>query len=178
MMSFSKNRWLIVTIGHYVLLFFLGQANYYLSPTGIQLFALGMLISFSALELSYTQGILSLAPVCLFIDSKSPFPFGYTLIASLTLFTIAHVMRSRLRREITASALVTSLMLNIGAFAAYTFGALRYLGHESLHFGPLAMNLLASTLVVVLLNRIFFETQTGVLAIFGINLAEEQREAR
>ena len=178
MMSVSKNRWIIVAIGHYVLLFFLGQANYYLAPTGIQIFALGMLISFSAMELSYSQGLLSISPVCLFIDSKTPFPFGFTLIASLTLFTIAHILRSRLRREMSASALATTILLNVGSFAAFTFGVIRYIGSEALHFGPLAMNLLASTLVVALLNWIFFDTQSGVLSIFGINLAEEQREAR
>lgn len=177
-MSFSKNRWLIVSIGHFVALFFISQANYYLTPVGIQIFALGMLLSFSALELRYTQGLLSIAPICLFIDSKSPLPFGFTLVACLTLFTIAHTLRSRVRREITASTLATSITLNLGVFAAYTFGAIRYLGQESIHFGPLAMNLLASTLVVALLNRIFFDTQSGVLSIFGINLAEEQREAR
>lgn len=177
-MSFSKNRWLIVSVGHFVLLFFVGQLNFYLSPVGFQLFVLGMILSFSAMELSYSQGLLSITPICLFIDSKTPFPFGFTLIASLTLFTIAHILRSRVRREITASSLATSILLNIGAFAAYTFGAIRYLGPEALHFGPLALNLLASTLVVSLLNRIFFDTQSGVLSIFGINLAEEQREAR
>ncbi|MBK1877495.1 hypothetical protein [Pelagicoccus mobilis] len=178
MISLSKNRWILVATGHFVLLFFLGQANHYLSSVGVQLFLIGMLLSFSALELSYSQGVLSIAPICLIIDSKTPFPFGYNLIACLTLFTIAHILRSRVRREVTASALATSILLNIGAFAAYTFGAIRYLGIESLHFVPLSMNLLASTLVVTLFNRIFFDTQTGVLSIFGINLAEEQREAR
>lgn len=178
MISFSKNRWLIVSIGHFVVLFFLDQANFYLAAIGLQLLVLGMLISFSALELNYGQGLLSLAPICFFIDSKSPFPFGFTLIVTITLFTIAHILRSRVRREITASSLATSIILNICIFVAYTFGAIRYLDPGTLHFGPLAMNLLASSVVVALLNRIFFDSQTGVLSIFGINLAEEQREAR
>ncbi len=178
MISISNNRWLLVAIGHYVTLFFLTQANYYLSSTGIQLFVLGMLISFSALELNYKQGLLSIVPVTLAIDSKLPLPFGFTLISSITLFTIAHVLRSRVRREVTASALATSILLNLGSFAAYTFGAIRHFGSEAIHFGPLALNLLASTLVVLMINRFFFDTQIGVLSIFGINLAAEQREAR
>lgn len=178
MISFSNNRWVLVSIGHYVALFFLTQLNHYLSPYGIQLFVLGMLISFSALELNYKQGLLSLIPVSLVIDSKLPLPFGFTLIASLTLFTVAHLLRSRVRREITASALVTSVLLNLASYGAYTFGAMRYLSLEAIHFGPLALNLLASTLVVLVINRTFFDTQVGVLSIFGINLAEEQREAR
>lgn len=178
MIGFSKNRWLLVAIGHSVALFFLGQANYYLAPLGIQLFAMGMVISFSALELNLKQGILSLAPVCLLVDSKMPLPFGFTLLASMTLFTIAHILRSRVRREATAYALASSLLLTGAGFAAYTFGAAYYLGSESIHFWAIALNLAASSAVVVFLNRIFFETQTGLLAIFGINLPEEQREAR
>lgn len=178
MISFSNNRWLLVALGHYTILFFLSQANHYLAPTGIQVLVLGMLISFSALELNFKQGLLSLTPVTLIIDSKLPLPFGFTFIVSITLFTIAHVLRSRVRREITASSLATSILLNLAAFGAYTLGAAHYLGSEGIYFGPLAMNLLAGTLVVVLTNRIFFDTQIGVLSVFGINLAEEQREAR
>lgn len=178
MISFSNNRWLLVALGHYLTVFFLSQANYYLSSTGIQIFVLGVLISFSALELNFKQGLLSLIPVTLIIDSKLPLPFGFTFITSIFLFTVAHVLRSRVRREITASALATSILLNLASFGAYTLGAIRYLGSEAIHFGPLALNLLASTLVVVVINRIFFDTQVGVLSIFGINLAEEQREAR
>lgn len=178
MISFSQNRWLLVAIGNYFTLFFISQANFYISPSGLQIFALGMLISFSALELNYKQGLLALAPVTLAIDSKSPLPFGFTLLASIALFTVAHILRSRVRREATASSLAASLALNVAAYGAYTFGAMRYLGAEGIHFGPIALNLLASTLVITVINRIYFDTQIGVLSIFGINLAEEQREAR
>lgn len=178
MISFSNNRWLLVALGHYLTVFFLTQANYYLSSTGIQIFVLGMLISFSALELNYKQGIFSIIPVTLIIDSKLPLPFGFTLIISITLFTIAHVLRSRVRREITASALATSILLNLASYGGYTFGAIHYLGIEAVHFPPLALNLFASTLVLTVINRTYFDTQIGILSIFGINLAEEQREVR
>ncbi|EDY85252.1 hypothetical protein VDG1235_4887 [Verrucomicrobiia bacterium DG1235] len=178
MISFSHNRWLLVTIGHYVALFFFAQANYYLAPLGFQIFVVGMLISFSAMELNYKQGILSLIPVSLYIDSKSPLPFGFSLLTCITLFTIAHVLRSRVRREITASSLASSIMLNLAAFVAFTFGAIHFFGSESIHFGPIALNLLTNIAVVALFNRIFFDTQQGILLVFGINLAEEQREAR
>ena len=178
MISLSKNRWIIVAIGHYVALFFATQLNHYLMPLGFHVFILGMLVSYSAMELSFRQGFLSLVPVAFHIDSKSPLPFGFTLVLALALFTVAHAARSRVRREINSSALVTTIMLNLVAFSAYTLGAIRNFGADGLHFGPLALNLFASALVVALLNRTFFEAQSGALALFGINLAEEQREAR
>lgn len=178
MISFSKNRWLIVTIGHYITLFFAEQLNFYLSPLGIQIFILGMLISFSAMELNFRQGFLSIIPIGLHLDAKSPLPFGFALVLSITLFTVAHIIRSRIRREINSSALVASILLNLLAFSGYTFGAIRYLGSGGLHFAPLALNLFVSALVVLVFNRLYFETHYGALQLFGVNLAEEQREAR
>lgn len=169
---------MIVAMGHYVALFFVTQLNYYLAPLGIHLFILGMLVSFSAMELGYKQGFLSLVPVAFYLDAKSPLPFGFSLFLLLSLFTIAHAARSRIRREVSASGLITSVMLNLFAFSAYTFGAARFFGTEALHFGPLIMNLFLNAIVVAVFNRIFVETQTGALAWFGVNLAEEQRELR
>lgn len=178
MIGFSKNRWLLVTIGHYLTLFFVGLLNHYISPSGIQIYILGMLISFSSMELNYRQGLLSIAPIGLLIDSKSPLPFGYAFFTCLVLFTVAQALRSRIRREITAYSLATSIILNLVAYFVFTFGALRTFSAEAVHFLPILLNLFANTIVVLLLNRIFFETQIGVLETFGINLAEEQREAR
>ncbi|MDQ8203298.1 hypothetical protein [Pelagicoccus sp. SDUM812003] len=178
MISFSNHRWLIVTVVHYITLFFLSQLNYYLAPVGIQLIALGMLISFSAFELNFQHGFLSLVPIAFYLDSKMPLPFGFVFILTISLFTITHVARSRVRREVNASALITSLALNLVVFGAYTVGTARYLSLEGLHFGPFALNIFASALVIAILNRLFFQVQTGTLAIFGINLAEEQRAAR
>ncbi|MBC2605673.1 hypothetical protein [Pelagicoccus albus] len=176
MISFSRNRWLIVALGHYLTLFFVSQMNFYLSASGIQFFVLGMLISFSALELSLKQGMLSLAPIAFYLDSRSPLPFGFTLVLSLILCTIAHLLRSKVRREVSTSAMATTIILNIVSYGVYTVGAAKYLGAEAIHFWPVVLNLFASTFVVIIINKIFFDTHTGVLAIFGINLAEEQRE--
>lgn len=178
MISASNHRWVIVTIGHFVTLFFVSQLNYYLAPTGFQVFVLGMLISFSAMELNYRQGLLSILPIGLSLDSKIPLPFGFAFFTCFALYTAAHVSRSRLRREIAASGLVTSIILNLAAYLAFTTGAIHMFSGEAIHFGPIALNLLANTFVVMLLNRIFFDTQVGILAVFGVNLAEEQRDAR
>lgn len=178
MIQLSRHRWMIVTFVNYVTLFFLSQLNHYLAPVGVSIFLSGMIISFAAMELNFRQGLLALAPIALYLDARSPLTFGFSLILFLSLFTIAHSARSRMRREIAASNIATSLLLNLLAFAAYTFAAARAFGSEAIHFGPLALNLSASVLVLIFVNRLFFDVQTGTLALFGINLAEEQREAR
>lgn len=178
MINFSGKRWLVVSVVSFLTLFFVSQANHYTAGFGIHFFVVGMIVSFCALELSYFQGLCALAPIALHLDSKSPLPFGFSLALMLSLFTAAHALRTRVRREVTASALLSSLALNILAFLGYTLAAVYYLGGDGIHLWTCAANLFASLAVVVLLNRIFFETQIGVLAILGVDLAAEQREQR
>ncbi len=178
MINLSKQRWLIVSVIHYITLFFIAQANHYLTPLGLNILAVGMLVSFSAMELNFKQGLLSLVPIALYLDSKSPLPFGFSLALLFLLFTLAYVIRSRVRREITASTLASSIMLNLAAFLAYTLAAAWHFGSEGLSFGVLALNLSLSAVVVALANNLFFQAQIDTLAFFGINLAEEQRATR
>lgn len=178
MINWSRHRWLIVSVVHYMALFFVSQLNHYITPFGINILILGMLISFSAMVLNFKQGILSLIPIALHLDSKSPLPFGFSLTLFLFLFTLAYVIRSRVRREITASTLASSIMFNLAAFIAYTFAAASYLGLGNLSFDTLALNLFLSAVVITLFNNLFFQIQYGALAIFGINIGEEQRGAR
>ena len=178
MINLSKQRWLIVSVIHYITLFFVAQANHYLTPVGLNALVVGMLVSFSAMELSFKQGLLSLVPIALYLDSKSPLPFGFSLALFLLLFTLAYIIRSQVRREITASALASSIMLNLTAFLAYTLATAWHLGTEGLSFGVLALNLSLSAVVVALVNSLFFQAQTDTLAFFGVNLAEEQRATR
>ena len=178
MNAFSKHRWLLVSIVHYLALFLIGQANYYLANFGISLFALGAIVSFSAMELNFKQGMLSLIPVALHLDSRSPLPFGFSLFALLSLFAITHFLRSRIRREISTYGLATAIVLNLFAYLIYTIGSARYLGTDAISFGPCVLNLLLSGLVLFSLNGAFFTLQNATLLFFGVNLAEEQREAR
>lgn len=174
----SKNRWIIVSLVQYLIYFFVSQLNHYISPLNLQIMVFGIFISFSAIELSFNQGCLSIIPIALTIDAKTPLPFGFTVVLFVSLLTIAHIARSRVRREITASSLATSFILTLLLFLAYSLQSGRSFGPETLHAGSIALNLLLSLVVVGLLNRIYFETQIFALSLFGINLAEEQRQSR
>lgn len=178
MISMSKHRWLVVALVHYVTLFFVNQANHYLAPIGIHLIVWGMFIAFSAFELNFKQGLFSLIPIALLADSKSPLPFGFSFALFACLFTVVYSVRTRMRRELNASFLVASTLFTMLAFFGYTFGAIQHLGGHGLHIGALTLDLFASLVVVFLLNKLFFDLQVSTLALVGINLAEEQRDAR
>ncbi len=178
-MSFlSRNRWLVVTIAHYLVLLIFTQVNYYLSPYGISIMVTGMLLAFSSLALNHTQGSLSLIPVAFFLDTKTPFPFGSSLVMLIGLHYATVLFRHQLRQESEGTRLVFSLSANLAIHLVYSLFTAIYLGTAGLNAFQIAMNLLASSLVIALLNTHYVKTMMEILGIFGINLSHEQRHSR
>lgn len=174
----SKNRWLIATIAFYITLFIFDQANYYLAPYGISIMVTGMLLSFSSLNLSHTQGSLSLIPIAFYLDTKTPFPFGSTLLVLIGLHYAAVLVRHQLRRETEGVSLAVALVANLALFAIYTLLAASYSGTEGLNGFQITMNLLASSLVIALLNLHYRRALIEMFGFFGIDIAQEKRQSR
>jgi len=174
----SRNRWLIVTAIHYSTLFAFAQVNYYLSPFGINILITGMLLSFSSLVLSHTQGALSLIPIAFYLDSHSPLPFGSSLIILIGLHYLTVGFRSQFRRESSGISLAVSLIANLAIHLLYTFFAIIYIGSEGLNALHIGLNLLCSSLVIAFLNPYYLSTLIRILGWFGIKIAQELRQAR
>ncbi len=165
-------------MAHYVTLFVFSQINFYLSPYGINIIVTGMLLSFSSLILNHTQGSLSLIPIALYIDSSSPLPFGTTLITLIGLHCVAILFRYQFRRESSGISLAVSLVANVVIHLIYTLFAITYLGTNSVSALHIGVNLVASGLAIAVLNTHYFKTLIEFLGIFGINIAQEQRQSR
>ncbi|MGK0236888.1 MAG: hypothetical protein ACKVGW_19230 [Verrucomicrobiia bacterium] len=178
MKLFSGNRWLIVTTIHYLTLFVFSEINTYLSPWGINILITGMLISFSSLVLSHAQGALSLIPVAFYLDSRSPLPFGSSLIILIGLHYVIVGFRYQFRRESGGISLAVSLIANIAIHLLYTLFTIIYLGSEGLSSLQIGLNLLCSSLVIVGLNPFYLLFLIRFLGLFGIRIAQEQRQAR
>lgn len=174
----SRNRWAVVTVSHYLTLFAFSQVNYYLSPYGINILVTGMLLSFSSLVLNHTQGALSLIPIAFYLDSHSPLPFGSSLIILIGLHYFTVGFRSQFRRETLGISLAVSLIANLAIHLLYSLFAIAYLGSEGLDPLHIGLNLLCSSLVIALLNPYYISTLIRILGLFGIKVAQEQRQAR
>ena len=174
----SRNRWLIVTVIHYLTLFVFSQVNFYLSPYGIHILITGMLVSFSSLVLSHTQAAFSLIPIAFCLDSNSPLPFGSSLIILIGLHYLIVVFRYQLRRESEGISLAVSLIANLAIHLLYSLFTLLYLGSEGLNSLHIGLNLLCSSLAIAFLNSYYLSTLIKVLSVFGIKIAQEQRQAR
>ena len=173
----SKYRWLIVGILHLGLAICFAQLNSFFASFGPSLLVIGLAISFSSLSLSYGHGILSLLLAGLYLESKAPLPTGYITLGILTLHLIFFVTRSRYRRESKIAGPITSLLANAMLFAIVSLASARAFGLPPEGMGYAAWNLFWSSLVIVLISKFYFALQTDLLALFGIRLEEEQREA-
>ena len=178
MLKLAKNRWLIVAILHYLALHLFSQLNHYLSPWTLNISILGMLVAFSAFMLNFKQGLLSLIPVGLHLDSASPLDYGAFLAITLLLYCLLIFIRSQIHRESYAITATMALIGNAFVYIALTYSAFRVYGSNSIDLSQTALNFLASSLVITICTRFYFAIQLQTLEFFGIRILEEQREAR
>lgn len=176
MNTFSNNRWIFVSVGHFILLFLISQFNNQLSQIHIHLTVTGLAVAFSSLELNFKQSILSLIPIALVIDAKSPLPFGTSIIILLSLSTVIFMIRSRVRRENSRTSIPFSLAINLCLFSAYTIYSMRHLGWEQVNLSMTVWNLFCSSVVIAFIHSLFFDLQIMLLEFVGIRITEEQRE--
>ncbi len=178
MNKISKNRWILVTLGHYILLFSLSQLNHYLAPVHTYLTLIGLAISYSVIRLSLKQGLLSLIPIAFYLDCTTPLIFGTSLLMIVSLFCTMFLFRSRFQRETITTSIFISLILNSAMISAYTISAISQFGYDSVNISLTLWNLLWSSLVIVLIHQLYYHLIDSLLARFGIHIAEEQREAK
>jgi cell shape-determining protein MreD len=170
-------RWLIVTGGNLLLMYLSLQVNHYLAYIPASLFLFGLPIGFAALRLTLGQGLATSAVTGLYYDTLTPFPFGIALVFFSITFTMIYTVRSRFHREETFSSIIAVLLANLFLFAAFCGVATTMTGTPG-HPASLITDLLMSQVLIAIICGWFFAFQMAFLGIFGINIEEEQREAR
>jgi hypothetical protein len=173
----SDHRWLLITGGSLFLFYLSIQLNHYLAAVPVSLFLFGLPIAFAALRLNLSQGLTATVLTGLCYDALTPFPPGSGLLLFSTTFTVIYAARSQFHREEAFSSIIVVLLANLFLIAAFTTIAIVTTGSAG-HPANLVVNLIASQLAVAALTRWFFAFQMALLELFGINLEEEQREAR
>lgn len=178
MISLVQHRWILVGLVHCIALFIVSQVNHYLAPLGISLSLLALVVAFSALVLNIKQGILSLLPLCLVLEARSPLAYGAFFATTYILFGLIIGFRYQLRRESPMIGTLTAVTANVFVFLALTLATYLSPYRESISYPQTVANLIASSLVISLLARTYFASQLEVLEFFGIRVLEEQRQKR
>jgi hypothetical protein len=170
-------RWLIVTGGNLLLMYVSMQVNHYLAAIPASVFLFGLPIGFAALRLGLGQGLAASAATGLFYDTLTPFPLGTALIFFSVAFTVIYAVRSRFHREEAFSSIIVVLLANLFLFAALSGVATAMTGSPG-YPASLITDLLISQILIAVVCGWFFSFQMAFLELFGINIEEEQREAR
>ena len=170
-------RWLIVVGGNLLLMYVSLQVNHYLAAIPASVFLFGLPIGFAALRLNLGQGLAASATTGFFYDTLTPFPLGTALVFFSIAFTIIHAVRSRFHREEAFSSVIVVLLANLFLFAAFSAAATTTTGSPG-YPARLITDLLLSQILIAAICGWFFSLQLAFLELFGINIEEEQREAR
>ena len=178
MIDLSKQRWIIIAASHCALYFAVSQINHYMTPVTLNATIFGLFAGFSGLCLRYGQGLVSIIPVTLIFDSRSPLEFGSVFILTFIMFSLVYFLRHQFRKESRSAGAIVSLASNALIFIGITLVALTTLKSSSSNFPYILANLIWSSLVVLILSKYYFDFLYNLLGFFGIHLAEEQRNER
>ena len=170
-------RWLIATGGNLLLMYLSLQVNHYLAAIPASVFLFGLPVGFAALRLTLGQGLAASAVTGLFYDTLTPFPLGVALVLFSITFTVIYTVRSQFHREEAFSSIIVALLANLFLFAAFS-GVAAAIGGTPGHPANLITDLLMSQVLIAVICGWFFSFQIAFLALFGINIGKEQREAR
>ena len=170
-------RWLIVVAGNLLFIYISLQVNHYLSAIPASVFLFGLPIGFAALRLTLGQGLTASAATGLFYDTLTPFPLGTALVFFSIAFTVIYSVRSKFHREEAFSSIIVVLLANLFLFAAFSGVATAATGSPG-YPARLIADLLMSQILISAICGWFFSFQLAFLELFGINIEEEQREAR
>ena len=170
-------RWLIVAGGNLLLMYVFMQVNHYLAAIPASVFLFGLPIGFAALRLGLGQGLAASAATGFFFDTLTPFPLGTALIFFSIAFTVIYAIRSRFHREEAFSSIIVVLLANLFLFAAFSGVATVMTGSPG-YPASLIADLLISQILIAVICGWFFSFQLAFMELFGINIEEEQREAR
>lgn len=153
----------------------ISQLNHYLAPLHVSVFAGGLLITFSALRLGFSEGWWASFLIGLLIDSSAPVSFGFHAL----LFATAHVgvfnLRGRIPREETSFNLAVALVANLGLFVVITAVLLHRSPTPGEMIPRLLLDLLVSEALVIACAPWSFALQERALELCGISLRRAQR---
>lgn len=171
-------RWIIIFLCALVLWLLVGQANHYLGPSQVFLFAGGLFVAFPALRLGFRDGFIVAVLAGMLLDAVEPVPFGTHLLLFAGAHAVIFSLRHHLPHEETLIGVLVALLANLGLFLAFSAVALRAAAPPAIPWLRLLSDLFFSEVFVALVAPWFFSLQQHALRLGGIDLRAEHRAAR
>ena len=153
----------------------LAEANHYLTPVHIYLFAGGLFVTFAALRLPFRPGLATVLLGGLLCDANMPIasglrPFAFSLAhVHVLLFVVAFVaiyrLRDRMARDETLIRVLVAVVANLGLFLGLSFARMAAAPLSGAAWLRLLFDLACSQAVVALIAPWFFALQGRALAL-------------
>ncbi len=158
-------RLAVIFLSHLLLWFLVGGLNHAIAGWQIQLFAGGLFVTYPALRMERTEGLLASLLAGLVVDAASPLPFGLTAL----LFGIAHTLMLQLRPRLAISEAplqaVVAILAGVVLYLAKSAALARGLPAVSGIWGRMLWELFLSSVLTGLAAPWFFALQDRCLQL-------------
>jgi hypothetical protein len=158
-------RAFVIFLTQLLLWVIVAQANHYLAPWHVYLFAGGLFVTFAALRLPLRAGLGAVLLGGMLCDATTPVRFGtFTLLLVLAYAVIFNV-RDRLPREEPVVRVLVALIANLGLFLLFSFIRIGDAPVPAAAWGRLFFDLLCSQVVIAVIGPWFFALQGRALEL-------------
>ncbi len=155
----------------YLLHALVAEANSLLSGLHLWIFAGGLYVTYAALFLPYSSGLVAVLLGGCLCDAMSPFAFG----TEAALFAVAHAVvcnaRERLQREETAVQVTIALLVNAALFLVLSLLRLRMMHGVAGAAARMLSDLVWSEAAVAVMAPWFFSLQAHTLVLLRVRPA-------
>ena len=153
------------------------ELNHALAPLHVYLWIGGLFVTFSAITLPLSGGLIATMMAGFLFDATDPVAFGTHAL----LFAAAHVvlfnMRDRIPRDETASRVIIALLTNLALFLVFSFIQIARLPAPAAVWPRIIFDLVCSQVFLALIAPWFFAFQAGALEIARPLTAYSRRNA-
>jgi uncharacterized membrane protein len=171
-------RWVLVLLGNLFVILLVAEVNHYAAPLSLQFYLGGLLLTFAALRLQLRQGLMATGITALVMDALNPLSFGYTFFLMLGCHAVVFSVRGQFPRETPRWGILIALLLNLVLMVAFTLATFRHAPAPGAFLGRAFTDGVLSLIAVLLVGPWFLSLQKCSLAMIGIDLDAEQREAQ
>lgn len=167
----------IVLLANVLLLWLVELIHFGLTRYQVTLLLPGLLLAFPALNFKPFPAVLAGALTGLWMDTASPAPFGlHTILFGFSIGIILQ-FRHRLHRENRTHGFILTHVLNLilGVVLAIFLGRGFYF--DPAYWIRIAVDLLASHLILLLITPWFFQLQISALDLVGVQIFQDEIES-
>jgi rod shape-determining protein MreD len=158
-------RAVVIFLTQLLLWVIVAQANHYLAPRHVYLFAGGLFVTFAALRLPLRTGFAAALLGGMLCDATAPVRFGtFTLLFALAYAAIFN-LRDRLPREEPIVRVLVALLANLALFLVVSFLGIADNPAPSVAWTRLFFDLLCSQAALALAGPWFFALQGRALEL-------------